>query len=123
MNSLEQMMGLSPMGYPQGQGEAEDPMLQMAMNGDQDAMMNEMGVPPMGDPYASLGMEAPQGVDNGQMLTQQMLGDQPQQLGQDEMNALAFSLGLGNNNGITIDGPSAPMYSDRFDTLRMMGGY
>lgn len=123
MNSLEQMMGLDRMGYPQGQGVSEDPMLQLAMMEDQDAMMAEMGVPPMGDPYAMAGMETPQGLDEGQMLAQQMLGGPAPQLGQAEMNALAFSLGLGNNGGITIEGEQDPMYSNRFDTLRMMGGY
>lgn len=122
MNSLEQMMGLSPMGYPQQQGLSDDPMLQMAMNGEENAMMTEMGVPPMEDPYATVGMEAPYGLDDGQMLAQQMLGGPAPQLGQDEINALAFSLGLGNNGGITVDSWQDPMYSERFDTLRAMGG-
>lgn len=123
MNSLEQMMGLDQMGYPQGQGVSDDPMLQLAMMDDQEAMMAEMGVPPMGDPYATVGMETPQGLDEGQMLAHQMLGGPAPQMGQAEMNALAFSLGLGNNGGITIEGEQDPMYSNRFDTLRMMGGY
>lgn len=122
MNSLEQMMGLDRMGYPQGQGVSDDPMLQMAMQGDQEALMASMGAPPMEDPYAVAGMELPQGLDEGQLLAQQMLGGPPPQLEQDEINALAYSLGLGNNGGITVDSWQDPMYSSNFDTLRAMGG-
>ena len=123
MNSLEMMMGLDPNGYPQDMGYTDDPMLQYGMMDDQTAMMEQMGMPPMEDPYAMAGMEQPQGMDEGRQLAHAMLGGPSPQLGQEELNQLAMSLGIGNGNGITLDQMADPMYSPKFDTLKFMGGY
>lgn len=120
--SLEQLMGLNPNGYPQEQGYPDDPMLQYAMAEDQDAMMAEMGMPPMEDPYAMAGMDVPQGLDEGRQLAYDMLGGPAPQIGQAELNALAYSLGLGNDNGVLYGHMQDPMYSPRFDTMSLMGG-
>lgn len=122
MNSLEQMMGLNPYGYPAEMGYPEDPMLQYGAMDDQDAMMAQMGMPPMEDPYAIAGMEAPQGMNAGAQLTREMLGGPPPQLGQAEINALAQALGIGNRQGIQVDPMQDPMYSQKFDTMAFLGG-
>lgn len=123
MNSLDSMMGVDPYGYPQGMGYPDDPMLQDGMMDDQAALMVQMGVPPMEDPYAMAGMEQPQGMDMGRQLSYDALGGASPQLGQEELNALAYSLGLGNSgDGVLYGQIQDPMYSPRFDTLRMMGG-
>lgn len=123
MKSLETMMGLDPNGYPHDMGYADDPMLQYGMMDDQTAIMEQMGMPPMEDPYTVVGMEPPQGMDEGKQLAHVMLGGPSPQLGQEELNQLAMSLGIGNGNGITLDQMADPMYSPKFDTLKFMGGY
>ena len=123
MNSLEQMMGLNPQGYPQDMGYTDDPMLQYGMMDDQDAMMAQMGMAPMEDPYAMVGMDAPQGMTQGAELARQMLGGPAPQVGQEELNALAQALGLNNRQGITVDPMQDPMYSPRFDTMAYLGGF
>lgn len=123
MNSLEQMMGLDQYGYPQMGDYPDDPMMQYGMVGDEAAMMEQMGMPPMEDPYAMVGMEQPVGLDEGRQLSYDMLGGPAPQIGQDEINALAYSLGLGGHNSIVVDDMVDPMYSPRFDTMSLMGGY
>lgn len=117
------MMGVDPYGYPQGMEYSDDPMLQEGMMDNQAALMAEMGMPPMEDPYAMANMEQPQGMEMGRQLSYDALGGVSPQLGQEELNALAYSLGLGNNgDGVLYGQMQDPMYSSRFDTLRMMGG-
>ena len=112
-------MGLNPQGIPYGQGYADDPMLQLAMQGDDNALMEGMGVPPLEDPYGLVGMEQPTGGDIGHQLTQQMLGQQVPQLTQPEINALAQSLGIGTQNS---DPMTDPMYSPQYNIMSILGG-
>lgn len=119
MNSLESLMGLNRQGIPYGQGYSEDPMLQLAMQGDDNALMEGMGVPPVEDPYGLVGMEQPTGGDIGNQLTQQMLGQPAPQLSQPEINALAQSLGIGVQNN---DPMTDPMYSPQYNIMSILGG-
>lgn len=119
MNSLDSLMGLNPQGIPYGQGYADDPMLQLAMQGDDNALMEGMGVPPLEDPYGLVGMEQPTGGDIGHQLTQQMLGQQVPQLTQPEINALAQSLGIGVQNN---DPMTDPMYAPQYNIMSILGG-
>lgn len=119
MNTLAQMMGLNPQGVPNELGfQMEDPYLQMAMQGQDPALMAQQGVqlPPMDNPYQDMGM-------SGQALATQMLGQPAPQITQEEVNALAQALGLGTNsmveNGVAID----PMLSQNFNLLGALGGY
>lgn len=119
MNSLDSLMGLNRQGIPYGQGYAEDPILQLAMQGDDNALMEGMGVPPLEDPYELVGMEQPAGGDIGHQLTQQMLGQQVPQLTQPEINALAQSLGIGVQNN---DPMTDPMYAPQYNIMSILGG-
>lgn len=119
MNSLETLMGLNRQGIPTDMAYADDPMLQLAMQGDNDAMMENMGVPPLENPYELVGMEQPQGGDIGNQLTQQMLGGPAPQLSQPEINALAQSLGIGTQNS---DPMTDPMYSPQYNIMSILGG-
>lgn len=119
MNSLDSLMGLNSQGIPYGQGYAEDPILQLAMQGDDNALMEGMGVPPLEDPYGLVGMEQPTGGDIGHQLTQQMLGQQVPQLTQPEINALAQSLGIGVQNN---DPMTDPMYAPQYNIMSILGG-
>lgn len=119
MNSLESLMGLNRQGIPYGQGYSEDPMLQLAMQGDDNALMEGMGVPPVEDPYGLVGMEQPTGGDIGNQLTQQMLGQPAPQLSQPEINALAQSLGIGVQNN---DPMTDPMYAPQYNIMSILGG-
>lgn len=119
MNSLDSLMGLNPQGIPYSQGYADDPMLQLAMQGDDNALMEGMGVPPLEDPYGLVGMEQPTGGDIGHQLTQQMLGQQVPQLTQPEINALAQSLGIGVQNN---DPMTDPMYAPQYNIMSILGG-
>lgn len=124
MNTLDQMAGLDQLGYPQEMGYPQDPMLQAGYADNQDAMLAQLGMQsPMQDPYAMVGMDAPQGLDEGRLLAQQMLGGQPPQLGQQEIDALAQSLGLRPSTNILFGGVEDPMYSPRFDVNQLLGGY
>ena len=119
MNSLESLMGLNRQGIPTDMAYADDPMLQLAMQGDDAAMMENMGVPLLENPYELVGMEQPQGGDIGNQLTQQMLGGPVPQLSQPEINALAQSLGIGNQNN---DPMTDPMYSPQYNIMSILGG-
>ena len=119
MNSLESLMGLNRQGIPTDMAYADDPMLQLAMQGDDAAMMENMGVPPLENPYELVGMEQPQGGDIGNQLTQQMLGGPAPQLSQPEINALAQSLGIGNQNN---DPMTDPMYAQQYNIMSILGG-
>lgn len=119
MNSLESLMGLNRQGIPTDMAYADDPMLQLAMRGDNDAMMEDMGVPPLENPYELVGMEQPQGGDIGNQLTQQMLGGPAPQLSQPEISALAQSLGIGTQNS---DPMTDPMYSPQYNIMSILGG-
>lgn len=119
MNSLESLMGLNRQGIPTDMAYADDPMLQLAMQGDDAAMMENMGVPPLENPYELVGMEQPQGGDIGNQLTQQMLGGPAPQLSQPEINALAQSLGIGTQNN---DPMTDPMYSPQYNIMSILGG-
>lgn len=119
MNTLAQMMGLNPQGIPNDLGfQMEDPYLQMAMQGQDPALMAQQGVqlPPMDNPYQDMGM-------SGQELTAQMLGQPAPQITQEEVNALAQALGLGSNNMVANGGAIDPMLSPNFDLLGALGGY
>lgn len=123
MNTLERMAGLDQMGYPDDTEYPDDPMQLAAYENDQDAMMALMGMEsPMPNPYDMVGMEQPIGLEAGRMLSQEMLGGVPPQLGQDEINALAQALGLSSANGILVGEVEDPMYSPRFDVMNFMGG-
>ena len=119
MNSLETLMGLNRQGIPADMAYADDPMLQLAMRGNDAAMMEGMGVPPLENPYELVGMEQPQGGDIGNQLTQQMLGGPAPQLSQPEINALAQSLGIGTQNS---DPMTDPMYSPQYNIMSILGG-
>ena len=119
MNSLETLMGLNRQGIPADMAYADDPMLQLAMQGNDAAMMEGMGVPPLENPYELVGMEQPQGGDIGNQLTQQMLGGPAPQLSQPEINALAQSLGIGTQNS---DPMTDPMYSPQYNIMSILGG-
>jgi hypothetical protein len=119
MNSLESLMGLNRQGIPADMAYADDPMLQLAMQGNDAAMMEGMGVPPLENPYELVGMEQPQGGDIGNQLTQQMLGGPAPQLSQPEINALAQSLGIGTQNS---DPMTDPMYSPQYNIMSILGG-
>lgn len=119
MNSLESLMGLNRQGIPAEMAYADDPMLQLAMQSDNEAMMEGMGVPPLENPYELVGMEQPQGGDIGNQLTQQMLGGPVPQLSQPEINALAQSLGIGNQNN---DPMTDPMYAQQYNIMSILGG-
>lgn len=119
MNSLESLMGLNRQGIPAEMAYADDPMLQLAMQGNNEAMMEGMGVPPLKNPYELVGMEQPQGGDIGNQLTQQMLGGPVPQLSQPEINALAQSLGIGNQNN---DPMTDPMYAQQYNIMSILGG-
>lgn len=119
MNSLETLMGLNRQGIPADMAYSDDPMLQLAMQGDNEAMMEGMGVPPLENPYELVGMEQPQGGDIGNQLTQQMLGRPAPQLSQPEINALAQSLGIGTQNN---DPMTDPMYSPQYNIMSILGG-
>lgn len=117
MSTIDQLMGLNPQGIPQPYGFSVDvPMAELAMQGDDPALMAQMGVPPMEDPYAMVGMQPPQGSPMGSQLTQQLLGEQPPRLGSPEVEALAQMLGL-HNKGIVADPATDPMYSPSFNFL------
>lgn len=119
MNSLETLMGLNRQGIPTDMAYSDDPMLQLAMQGNDAAMMEGMGVPPLENPYELVGMEQPQGGDIGNQLTQQMLGGPAPQLSQPEINALAQSLGIGTQNS---DPMTDPMYSPQYNIMSILGG-
>lgn len=119
MNSLETLMGLNRQGIPADMAYADDPMLQLAMQGNDAAMMEGMGVPPLENPYELVGMEQPQGGNIGNQLTQQMLGGPAPQLSQPEINALAQSLGIGTQNS---DPMTDPMYSPQYNIMSILGG-
>ena len=119
MNSLETLMGLNRQGIPADMAYSDDPMLQLAMQGNDAAMMEGMGVPPLENPYELVGMEQPQGGDSGNQLTQQMLGGPAPQLSQPEINALAQSLGIGTQNN---DPMTDPMYSPQYNIMSILGG-
>lgn len=119
MNSLETLMGLNRQGIPVDMAYADDPMLQLAVQGNDAAMMEGMGVPPLENPYELVGMEQPQGGDIGNQLTQQMLGGPAPQLSQPEINALAQSLGIGTQNS---DPMTDPMYSPQYNIMSILGG-
>ena len=119
MNSLETLMGLNRQGIPTDMAYSDDPMLQLAMQGNDAAMMEGMGVPPLENPYKLVGMEQPQGGDIGNQLTQQMLGGPAPQLSQPEINALAQSLGIGTQNS---DPMTDPMYSPQYNIMSILGG-
>lgn len=119
MNSLETLMGLNRQGIPADMAYSDDPMLQLAMQGNDAAMMEGMGVPPLENPYELVGMEQPQGGDIGNQLTQQMLGGPAPQLSQPEINALAQSLGIGTQNS---DPMTDPMYSPQYNIMSILGG-
>ena len=120
MNPLEQLMGLNAQGMPDGYSmQTSDPMLLAAMQGDNDTLMEGMGVPPVDDPYAMVGMAQPTGVDEGALLTQQMLGQPLPQFSKEEVNALAQAIGL---NTSTSDPMTDPMYSQQFDLMSLLGG-
>lgn len=119
MNSLETLMGLNRQGIPADMAYADDPMLQLAMQGNDAAMMEGMGIPPLENPYELVGMEQPQGGDIGNQLTQQMLGGPAPQLSQPEINALAQSLGIGTQNS---DPMTDPMYSPQYNIMSILGG-
>lgn len=119
MNSLETLMGLNRQGIPADMAYADDPMLQLAMQGNDAAMMEGMGVPQLENPYELVGMEQPQGGDIGNQLTQQMLGGPAPQLSQPEINALAQSLGIGTQNS---DPMTDPMYSPQYNIMSILGG-
>lgn len=119
MNSLETLMGLNRQGIPAEMAYADDPMLQLAMQGNDTAMMEGMGVPPLENPYELVGMEQPAGGDIGHQLTQQMLGQPVPQLSQQEINALAQSLGIGTQNS---DPMTDPMYSPQYNIMSILGG-
>lgn len=119
MNSLETLMGLNRQGIPADMVYSDDPMLQLAMQGNDAAMMEGMGVPPLENPYELVGMEQPQGGDIGNQLTQQMLGGPAPQLSQPEINALAQSLGIGTQNS---DPMTDPMYSPQYNIMSILGG-
>lgn len=119
MNSLETLMGLNRQGIPTDMTYADDPMLQLAMQGNDAAMMEGMGVPPLENPYELVGMEQPQGGDIGNQLTQQMLGGPAPQLSQPEINALAQSLGIATQNN---DPMTDPMYSPQYNIMSILGG-
>lgn len=119
MNSLETLMGLNRQGIPADMAYSDDPMLQLAMQGNDEAMMEGMGVPPLENPYELVGMEQPQGGDIGNQLTQQMLGGPAPQLSQPEINALAQSLGIGTQNN---DPMTDPMYSPQYNIMSILGG-
>lgn len=119
MNSLESLMGLNRQGIPTDMAYSDDQMLQLAMQGNDAAMMEGMGVPPLENPYELVGMEQPQGGDIGNQLTQQMLGGPAPQLSQPEINALAQSLGIGTQNS---DPMTDPMYSPQYNIMSILGG-
>ena len=119
MNSLETLMGLNRQGIPADMAYADDPMLQLAIQGNDAAMMEGMGVPPLENPYELVGMKQPQGGDIGNQLTQQMLGGPAPQLSQPEINALAQSLGIGTQNS---DPMTDPMYSPQYNIMSILGG-
>lgn len=120
MFSLETLMGMNRQGIPTDAGlDPNDPMLQAAMVNDQAAMMEGMGMPPLEDPYAMAGMEAPYGQDPSATLTRDMLGGPPPQMSQPEINALAQALGIGTQNA---DPMVDPMYSPQFDIMTLLGG-
>lgn len=119
MSSLETLMGLNRQGIPTDMAYSDDPMLQLAMQGNDAAMMEGMGVPPLENPYELVGMEQPQGGDIGNQLTQQMLGGPAPQLSQPEINALAQSLGIGTQNS---DPMTDPMYSPQYNIMSILGG-
>jgi len=123
MNSLEQMMGLTQQGYPNDMPYPDDPVLMAGYMGDDERLMGQMGVPPLEDPYELVGMEAPTGADSGYALAQNMLGGSQPQVSQDDINALAYSLGLGGNEGILVDDFRDKIYPNRFNTLSLMGGF
>lgn len=123
MNSLEQMMGLTQQGYPNDMPYPDDPVLMAGYMGDDERLMGQMGVPPLEDPYELVGMEAHTGADPGYAFAQNMLGGSQPQVSQDDINALAYSLGLGGNEGILVDDFRDKIYPNRFNTLSLMGGF
>lgn len=123
MNSLEQMMGLTQQGYPNDMPYPDDPALIAGYMGDDELLMEQMGVPPLENPYELVGMEEPTGADPGYALAQNMLGGPPPQMSQDDINALAYSLGLGGNEGILVDDFQDKIYPRRVNTLSLMGGF
>lgn len=111
-------MGLTPQGMPNGMAYPNDPILQSAMMGDNNALMEQMGVE-VEDPYTMLGMPQPQGTDVGNELTTQMLGQNVPRLSQQELNALAQAIGIGT----PPDDPAVdPMYSQQFNIMSILGG-
>lgn len=120
MNSLEMMLGLNPQGVPNSfPTNGIDPMYQMAIQGDTQGLLGQMGVPPQQDPYAVAGMVAPSGLNEGALLTQELLEGQYPEITQDEINALALSLGIDNGSAMTA---TDPMYAPQFDLTRFMTG-
>lgn len=120
MNSLEMMMGLNPQGVPNSfPMQGVDPMYAMAMQGDSQGMMEQLGMPSQQDPYEILGMDAPMGMDEGARLAQEMLGGQYPELTQEDINTLA--LGIGIDNGSSEFGTN-PAFLAKFDMTRYMTG-
>lgn len=123
MNYLDSLMGLNQQGIPQDMSLPADPLMQMAMQGDEAGMMSEMGVP-MEDPYAMTGMEQPQGGDIGYQMATDMLGGPPPVMGQAEMDAIAQNLGIGSDSRVgPLEGQMYdPMYSQKFNVFDLVGG-
>lgn len=119
--SLESLMGLNQQGIPQPYGfSVDDPTYELAMQGQDPMLMQEMGVEPP-NPYAELGVD-PQGL-SAQEMTANVLGAPNPQISQEQINAIAQSLGLGTNN-MVVDGiMTDPMYAPQFDVMRHLGGY
>lgn len=122
MRSLETLMGLNQQGVPGNMAYMDDPMLQMAVDGDNSAMMEQLGVP-QEDPYAMLGMEAPAGVDIGRQLTAQVLGQQPPQVTPDQINAIAQAIGVvPQREGPLADPMLDTLYTRPTDLMSILGG-
>nr|DAR25217.1 MAG TPA: hypothetical protein [Caudoviricetes sp.] len=118
MKSLESLMGLTQQGIPNEMAYPNDPMLQSAMMGDNNALMEQLGVT-VEDPYELLNMPQPQGANIGNELTTQMLGQSAPRLSQPELNALAQAIGIGTPS---YDPMVDPMYAQQFNIMSILGG-
>lgn len=117
MQSLDILQRLAGDGVAGDSVALDDPLLQLASEGDAGALMEHMGIPYPENPYEYVGMEYPVGEYVGDELTRKLIGNSAQILTQDQLGALASALGVDNKDPM-LD----PMRQPQFDIMSLLGG-
>lgn len=96
------------------------PTYGMESDAELDPLLTMQGLDP--SIMAQLNTQYPAEGMTGQQLTQQILGAPAPAITPDDVNAIAQALGL-NKVDTNTAYQSDPMFSQRFDVMRMLGGY